>query len=207
VAIRLLLASNNQHKIRELRDLLDGDDFEVLAPEDLDVRLEVEETGESFAENAVLKAESFSARTGLLSLADDSGLMVDALGGDPGFLSARYGGKGLTDDNRNQLVLSLLRGVPRAKRTARFVAAIAVATPGQTTRVFEGVVEGLITEEPRGSNGFGYDPIFFYPPFDRTFGEDPGEREGQKRDVSHRALALRAAVKYLTGMQGRDILV
>ena len=142
---------------------------------DLGLELEVEETGTTFVENAVLKAEACLGATGLLSVSDDSGLVVDALGGAPGIYSARYGGAGRTDADRNELVLDELRSVPDELRSARFVCVIAVARPEHETAVFEGTVEGFITRRVVGNEGFGYDPIFYYPPFERTFGEVDAE--------------------------------
>lgn len=175
----------------------------VVTPAELGLDLEVDETGSSFAENAVLKADAFLQSSGMLSVADDSGLVVDALHGAPGIYSARYGGPGRSDQDRNALVLAELRDEPGALRTARFVCAIAVAQRGRETRVFEGRVEGLITCEPIGEHGFGYDPIFYYPPFQRTFGEVDADL---KATVSHRGNALRQAVPYLYDLLADDIL-
>lgn len=165
--------------------------------------MEVDETGSSFAENARLKAEAFLAASGILTVSDDSGLVVDALHGAPGIYSARYGGAGLSDDDRNALVLAELREVPEASRAARFVCAIAVADRGRETKVFEGTVEGVIAREPRGTHGFGYDPIFYYPPFGRTFGEVDADL---KATVSHRGRALGQAAPYLRAVLADDIL-
>jgi XTP/dITP diphosphohydrolase len=170
---------------------------------DLGIDLEVEETGTTFAENAILKAEAFLGATGMVCVSDDSGLVVDALQGAPGIYSARYGGPGRTDGDRNQLVLQELRHVPEELRSARFVCAIAVAQPEHDTAVFEGTVEGFITREAAGKQGFGYDPIFYYPPFGRTFGEVDAER---KATVSHRGNALRQAAPYLQAVLSGDIL-
>jgi XTP/dITP diphosphohydrolase len=188
----VLVASNNPHKLAEFRGMLEP--FKVLAPVDVGVELDVAETGSTFAENARLKAEAFCRATGLLTLADDSGLVVDALGGEPGVYSARYGGT-RSDRDRLALVLERLGAVPDDRRTARFVAAIALARPGHETELFEASVEGTITREPRGQHGFGYDPIFVYPPAGRTFAE---MEQGEKARVSHRGKALRQAVNFLS---------
>jgi XTP/dITP diphosphohydrolase len=191
---RVLLASNNRSKLTELRTITSSLGLEVQSPAELGVELEVEETGSSFAENAVLKARAFQREVGGVVLADDSGLVVDALGGEPGIFSARFGGPQLDDAGRNSLVLERMRGVPTAARTARFVAAIAVVGLDAEPMVFPGVVEGLITERPAGDGGFGYDPIFFYPPFGRTLAEASA---AEKASVSHRGKALRSAARYL----------
>jgi XTP/dITP diphosphohydrolase len=191
---RVLLASNNRSKLTELRTITSPLGLEVQSPAELGVELEVEETGSSFAENAVLKARAFQREVGGVVLADDSGLVVDALGGEPGIFSARFGGPQLDDAGRNSLVLERMRGVPTAARTARFVAAIAVGGLDAEPMVFPGVVEGLITERPAGDGGFGYDPIFFYPPFGRTLAEASA---AEKASVSHRGKALRSAARYL----------
>jgi XTP/dITP diphosphohydrolase len=170
---------------------------------DLGIDLEVEETGITFAENAVLKAEAFLEAGGILSVADDSGLVVDALQGAPGIYSARYGGPDRTDDDRNRLVLEEMQAVPRELRTARFVCAIAVALPGRETAVFEGSVEGFITREAIGDQGFGYDPIFYYPAFGHTFGEVDADL---KATVSHRGNALQHAAPFLRAALDDDIL-
>jgi XTP/dITP diphosphohydrolase len=191
---RVLLASNNQSKLAELRSITSSLGLDVRSPAELGVELEVEETGSSFAENAVLKARAFHQEVAGVVLADDSGLVVDAMGGEPGILSARFGGPQLDDAGRNSLVLERMRGVPTAARTARFVAAIAVVGLDTEPMVFSGVVEGLITERPAGDGGFGYDPIFFYPPFGRTLAEVSA---AEKASVSHRGKALRSAARYL----------
>lgn len=153
-----------------------------------------EETGQTYTDNALVKARTASRLTGSLALGDDSGLEVDALGGAPGLHTARFGGPGLSDRQRWELLLDRLRDVPPAGRTARFRCVIALAGPGRGERVVEGVVEGVIARAPRGSGGFGYDPVFFYPPLGRTFGEISDE---EKRRVSHRGKALAAARRLL----------
>jgi XTP/dITP diphosphohydrolase len=154
-----------------------------------------EETGQTYAENALVKARTAARLTGALALGDDSGLEVDALGGAPGLHTARFGGPWLTDRGRCELLLERLRDVPPGRRTARFRCVIALAGPARGEQVVEGVVEGVIAEEPRGSGGFGYDPVFFYPPLGRTFGEISDE---DKQRVSHRGKALAAPRRLLS---------
>lgn len=197
----IVVASNNPHKIEEFRRILAPLGFDVRAPSELGLKVGVDETGTSFAVNALLKARAFSEAAGLPAVADDSGLVVDALGGEPGIFSARYGGSGLSDQDRCRMVVERLRDVPAGERTARFVAAIALVSPSGRTLTSEGTVEGMIESDARGSHGFGYDPIFYYPPAGRTFGEmEPAEKDA----VSHRATALRqlAATISQTGAPG-----
>jgi non-canonical purine NTP pyrophosphatase (RdgB/HAM1 family) len=186
-ATDLLLASQNPGKLREMRTLVDGLPFRVLGPRDLGIAEAPEETGASFLENAVLKARYYAGRSGRLTVADDSGLSVDALDGRPGLYSSRFGGEGATDDERNQLLLDMLAGVPEERRGARFTSAVAVARGDEVLFRHQATVEGLIAPERRGENGFGYDPLFFYPPFGKTFGEVTRE---EKDRVSHRGQAF-----------------
>jgi XTP/dITP diphosphohydrolase len=157
----------------------------------------VEETGSTFIENALIKAEHYHQQTNLITLADDSGLVVDALGGRPGIYSARYGGEGLSNEQQIVKLLEELKNVPQSLRTARFVCSIALAGPGWR-RTFEESCEGLIAFEPRGSGGFGYDPIFFDPQVGRTFAELTPEEKSAR---SHRGKALREARKFLEKLQ------
>ena len=186
--MKLLIASNNAHKIREIKEIL-GDLFdEILSLREAGVSADPEETGETFEENARIKAEAILQLTGCAALADDSGLEVDALGGAPGVHSARYCGRHGDDDANNALLLRNLAGVP-APRTARFVSAVALARPGQPTRICRGTCEGTVGFAPRGTNGFGYDPYFTPLGMDKTFAELPAE---VKNGMSHRAHALTA---------------
>ena len=186
--MKLLIASNNAHKIREIKEIL-GDLFdEILSLREAGVSADPEETGETFEENARIKAEAILQLTGCAALADDSGLEVDALGGAPGVHSARYCGRHGDDDANNALLLRNLAGVP-APRTARFVSAVALARPGQPTRICRGTSEGTVGFAPRGNNGFGYDPYFTPLGMDKTFAELPAE---VKNGMSHRAHALAA---------------
>ena len=185
---RLLVASNNGGKIREIRALLDGVD--VVCPDDLNLHLEVEETGSTFVANAALKARAFASETGLIALADDSGLQVDALDGAPGVFSARYGGAELDDVGRYRLLLEHMNAFPNPhQRSARFCCTIFVAAPDGRTCQAEGKCEGRIAHAASGENGFGYDPIFFLPDHDCTMAELAAE---QKNALSHRAKALKA---------------
>ena len=180
---RLVIASGNAGKLREYRDLLSGAGVELVAFDS-----EVDEVGESYSENARLKAEAALARSGLPSLGDDSGLEVEALDGFPGIKSARLGP---TQKERTAELLRRLEGVPRPWN-ARFVCVIALAVPGRDPRFFEGECRGEVVPEWRGEAGFGYDPIFLVPGTGKTFGEMPPE---EKRKYSHRAAAARALLE------------
>ena len=186
---RLLVATRNPGKLRELSAALTPLDIEVVGLETLEDPTDVEETGTTFEENARLKAETYSRRTSLPVLADDSGLEVDALDRAPGVHSARYGGPGLNDEDRNQKLLEALQKVPPARRTARFRCTLAVARAGETLATFEGTIEGRILEAPRGENGFGYDPLFFHRPSRCTTAE---LTLADKQRVSHRGQAISA---------------
>jgi XTP/dITP diphosphohydrolase len=191
---KLLLATNNPGKIAEMKALLDGLDIELLTPASLGLDLEVPEDGETYAENAACKADAFARLSGLVSLADDSGLEVDALDGRPGLHSHRFApGINATDADRRQFLLQQLQGKPRPW-TARFRATVAVATSGGETRLASGACEGEIIPEERGTNGFGYDPVFFIYEFGRTMAELTMD---EKNRLSHRARAVRNAVPIL----------
>ena len=197
----LLIATHNAGKIRELSALLSNLPLRLRRLSEFPGIEEVEETGETFAANAELKARLYSRQTNLWTLADDSGLEVDALGGAPGVLSARYGGAHITDAQRNALLLAALNGTDAPHRTARFTCAIALYEPeSETTKLFAGTCEGRITRHPRGSNGFGYDPLFIPTGYAHTFGELPDEL---KQQLSHRARALAAVRAYLKGLFSR----
>lgn len=197
----LLVATGNPGKVGELTALLTGLGLRVIGLADLPAPVpEVEETGATFAANAQLKAETYHRLTGLLTLSDDSGLLVDALGGRPGVYSARYGGAGLTSAEQIALLLDELKDVPAAERTARFVCCIALVGEG-INELFEGQCEGRITFAPRGTGGFGYDPIFLAPELARTFAELTRE---EKAAISHRGRALRAAAAFLQKTVGQQ---
>ncbi len=192
----IVLASRNRRKAAELVGLLAGLPVTVRTLEEFPGVAAAVEDGLTFADNAVKKAVHAARATGLPALADDSGLEVDALGGEPGVRSARYAGEGAVDEANNAKLLAALAGVPAADRTARFRCVIALASPEGAAETVEGACEGLVADAPRGRAGFGYDPLFYYPPLGRTFAElTPGE----KQRVSHRGKAMTAAA----GMIGR----
>jgi XTP/dITP diphosphohydrolase len=184
----VVLATGNAGKIRECAAVLEPAGYEVLGLSALNDPTPVEESGSTFEANARLKAEGYSRRTPHLVLADDSGLEVDALGGAPGVTSARYGGPDLTDEKRCEALLAALAVTPDAERTARFRCVLALAQGGRTLATFDGSVSGSILRAPRGKNGFGYDPVFYYEPYGRSFAELSLE---EKQAVSHRGIALR----------------
>jgi len=186
VTTRLLVATHNRGKMREYAALLADLPIEVTWLDAEGIDLEVDETGATFAENAILKARAYAALSGLLTWADDSGLEVDALEGRPGVYSARYGGPGLSDDARYRALLAELAGVPDAARTARFHCVVAIARPDGKLFTTDGTVEGTILHEARGSNGFGYDPVFFVPEYAASMAELSAE---VKNRISHRARA------------------
>lgn len=192
---KLLIASNNQGKIREYQGLLEGLALELTWPAREGLGAGPEETGTTFEENALMKARFFAPlRPSCLVIADDSGLEVDALGGEPGVRSARYAGAHATDAQRNQLLLSRLQGVPWERRTARFRCAIAQVRPDGTEATYCGTREGYIALESRGDLGFGYDPVFYIPALGKTF----GELEPEVKDRwSHRAEAARKLIEAL----------
>jgi XTP/dITP diphosphohydrolase len=192
----LLLASQNPGKLGEMRVLVDGLPFRVVGPREIGIANAPDETGASFLENATIKALAYARASGLLTVADDSGLSVDALDGGPGLYSSRFGGEGASDLDRNRLLLETLRGVPRERRRARFTSAVAVAKDAAVLFQAEESVLGEIAEEMRGASGFGYDPLFFYPPFGKTFGEVPRE---EKDRVSHRGKAFARLREFLAG--------
>ena len=190
----LLIATNNKGKLREYRSLLLGIPQKLVTPAELGIAAEVDESGKSLEENARLKAVFFAERSNLLTLADDSGLEVDALGGEPGPLSARYAGEGASDRDRVIYLLSRLKNIPWEKRTARFRCVIAIAEPRGKVVLCEGECRGFITFEPRGEEGFGYDPIFYFPELDKTMAELSLE---VKTRISHRGQAARKALQIL----------
>lgn len=191
---KILLATSNPGKVEEYRVLLAHLSMTLVTPADQGLDDQPEETGVTFEENSLIKARYYAQASGLLSLADDSGLEVDALGGEPGVHSARFAGEGATDADRVVLLLSRLKGVPPEQRTAQFRCVVALAWPGGATETFHGSYEGQIADEPRGANGFGYDPIFYVPELEKTFAElEPDV----KNRLSHRAVAARFAAERL----------
>ena len=191
---KLLVATNNPGKLKEYVDLLAGLPVALTNPAQAGLALDVDESRATFAENAILKAQAYAKASGLLTLADDSGLEVDALGGAPGVRSARYAGEGASDEDRYRLLLRNLAGVPEEKRTARFRCVVAIVTPEGDVCTAEGRCEGVIGFEPHGTHGFGYDPVFFMPDRGQTMAELLPE---VKNRVSHRARAAQAALPIL----------
>ncbi|MBD3160618.1 MAG: RdgB/HAM1 family non-canonical purine NTP pyrophosphatase [Candidatus Latescibacteria bacterium] len=188
----VVLATRNPGKLREIRRILADCPAELVSAAEVDAP-EVEETGETFEENAILKAKGVAKATGLWAAADDSGLAVDALGGLPGVRSARYSEEG-TDAANNLKLREEIRRRGLSRPSARFVCAVALATPAEVLHVVRGEVEGVLLDEPRGENGFGYDPLFFCPDLGRTFAE---ARPEEKERVSHRGRAFRALARFL----------
>jgi len=195
--MKLLIATQNPGKIREFQDLLAPLDTHICFPSDIDLHIEVPEDGDTYADNASQKALAYARASGLLTLADDSGLEVDALGGAPGIHSARYTSG--HDVDRVETLLAHLRDVPLAQRTARFRCVVVIASPdGEIMHSAQGVCEGRITREPVGQGGFGYDPVFFLPEYNCTMAQLSQEK---KNRISHRARAIKAALPTL-----RDLL-
>jgi XTP/dITP diphosphohydrolase len=193
----LLVATRNAGKLREVQALLADLPVRLLSLAEFPATTEVEETGRTFAENAALKASDYAAQTGCLTLADDSGLEVEALGGAPGVLSARYAGEGASDQERNTRLLDELAQTGDVARRARFVCAIAIADEqGEILNISRGTCEGRIGDGPRGGNGFGYDPLFIPDGYAQSFGELSEEIKGR---ISHRARALEGARAFLLG--------
>lgn len=198
----LLIATRNAGKVAEFRRLLSGLPLRLRGLAEFDVEVDAEETGETFAENAAIKAEFYCRRTGILTLADDSGLEVEALGGAPGVRSARYAGPGASDAQRVALLLKELDAIGDAERRARFVCVIALFdTSTRRPELFGGECAGRIIKEPRGVGGFGYDPVFVPEGHSQTFGELASEI---KNRISHRARAAAAAERYLRERFGRQ---
>jgi len=188
--LKLLLATNNRGKLREYAPMLGGLPFELVTLAEAGITVDIEETGSSLEQNAIQKATEYAALSGLVTLADDSGLEVDALGGEPGPLSRRYAGENVSDSERNDYLLAKLEGVPWERRGARFRCVIAVAVPGGGVETCEGVCEGIIAFDARGEGGFGYDPVFHLPELDKRMAELTLE---EKNRISHRARAAQKA--------------
>lgn len=210
--VDLVVATRNKKKLMEIRYLLADLDFNVLSIEDFACIPEVQEDGSTFEENAKKKAIQTAQITKRLALADDSGLEIDYLNGEPGVRSARFAGEDATDEDRNRKVLDLLKGVPRSERKARFRCTIAIASPAAQdgadrmsalpeVEMVTGTCEGEIALKPRGDGGFGYDPIFIVPAYGKTFAELGSEKKNQ---ISHRAVALKRAKNLLRAHQNSD---
>ena len=190
--MKLLVGTGNPGKVREFRELLEGLPVELVTPADIGLDIEVEETGNTLEENALIKAQAYANAGGILTLADDSGLFVEALGGAPGVISARYGAPDAkTDRDRVELLLRNLADVPDGERDAAFRCVIVIAEPGvDTVRIAKGELRGIIGKAPRGTNGFGYDPVFVVPEYGKTVAELDSET---KNALSHRGRASRIA--------------
>ena len=186
---KIVFATGNEGKMREVRLILKDLGLPVLSMKEAGVSLDIEENGTTFAENAMIKAKAVWQQTGVIVLADDSGLVVDYLGGEPGVYSARYLGEDTSYEIKNQAIIDRLADAKEEERTARFVSAIAAVLPDGSELVTEGKVEGLIAHEPAGNGGFGYDPIFYLPEYGVTSAEIPIEK---KNEISHRGKALEA---------------
>ena len=191
---KIVFATGNEGKMREVRLILQDLGFPVLSMKEAGVSLDIEENGTTFAENAMIKARAVWEKNGGIVLADDSGLVVDYLGGEPGVYSARYLGEDTSYETKNQAIIDRLADAKEEERTARFVSAIAAVLPDGSELVTEGTVEGLIAHEPAGNGGFGYDPIFYLPEYGVTSAEIPIEK---KNEISHRGKALEAMKKAL----------
>nr|WGD62064.1 XTP/dITP diphosphatase [Bacillus subtilis] len=189
-----IIATHNPGKVKEFKEILEPIGYDVKSLAEIGFTEEIEETGHTFEENAILKAEAVAKAVNKMVIADDSGLSIDNLGGRPGVYSARYAGEQKDDQANIEKVLSELKGIEKEQRTARFRRALAVSIPGEETKTVEGHVEGYIAEEPRGEYGFGYDPIFIVKDKDKTMAELTSD---EKNKISHRADALKKLSKLL----------
>lgn len=198
--MRAVLASKNAHKLEEISKIVEQFDLQLVLQSELGIDVDVEETGTTFEENSMLKARAVMEKSGLPAIADDSGLMVEALDGAPGIYSARFGGDRChSDRERYEYLLSLLENVPEERRTARFVSVITLLYPDGSAVVARGECPGVILRGPRGENGFGYDPVFFVEEDGKTMAEMAPER---KNEISHRARALQALAAKLKEAEG-----
>lgn len=193
--MKLIIASNNAHKMREISEILGTEFPDMVTLKQAGLNIDVVEDGDTFQANAIKKAEEVRIASGYpAALADDSGLIVDALGGAPGVYSARYAGEGHDDAENNAKLMRDMDGVPTQQRTCRFASAVALAREGKETICVMGYAEGILLSSARGENGFGYDPYFFYPPLNKSFAELSAE---EKNTVSHRKHALEALLDRL----------
>jgi len=191
---KFIVATRNKGKLQEIKEILSDFPYEVISMEEVGIFKDIEEYGSTFEENALIKANEVYNITGEIVMADDSGLEVDYLNGAPGIYSSRFAGEGATDTDKNNKLLSMLEGVSFEKRAARFVCAIAVVFPGGKYFTVRGTCEGYIGLKPEGSNGFGYDPLFFMPEYGITTAQ---MESGEKNKISHRGKALRMMVSEL----------
>lgn len=194
VFMEIVIATNNKGKAKEIKDILKDLNAEIYSLKDKGIDIEIEETGETFEENAFIKAEEIFKLTNSIVVADDSGLEVDVLDGAPGVYSARYAGENATDKETYEKLLRVMEGVPYEKRTARFVSVVAVILPDGTKKSLRGECEGVIINEPKGEGGFGYDPVFLVPEYNKTFSELTLE---EKNAVSHRGKAFNKLKDFL----------
>ncbi|MBP5383338.1 MAG: XTP/dITP diphosphatase [Lachnospiraceae bacterium] len=193
--MQIIFATGNQGKLREIRAILKDANVEVLSMAEAGFTGDIEENGTTFEENALIKARTIAKETGLLTLADDSGLVIDYLNGEPGIYSARYLGENTPHSVKNPNLIARMQSVPDEKRTARFVCAVAAVLPDGTERTVQATMEGRIAYKEAGENGFGYDPIFYLPEYDCTSAQLSPE---EKNKISHRGKALRAMCKLLS---------
>lgn len=192
--MKIIIATSNEGKMKEFRKLLACENIEVLSMKEAGIDIDIEENGTTFEENASIKAKTVCAAANTICLADDSGLVIDYLGGEPGIYSARYLGHDTPYEEKNRIIIDRLKGVEEEKRTARFVCAVAAAFPNGTVMTVTDTMEGRIADEPAGCGGFGYDPIFFFPPKGITSAEMAPD---EKNAVSHRGKALRRMIAFL----------
>ncbi|WP_282019961.1 XTP/dITP diphosphatase [Planomicrobium okeanokoites] len=195
----IIIATKNKGKAKDFEQLLEPMGYKVLTLHDVAPHMDVEETGETFEANAILKAEAIAQELQATVIADDSGLEIDALDGEPGVYSARYSGDERNDESNIDKVLQKMVQVPDSEKTARFRCVLALASPGKETILFEGTCEGFITDERKGENGFGYDPIFYVPALDKTMAE---MKPSEKASVSHRGNAIRELGEAMPGLSG-----
>ncbi len=195
--MEIILATNNKGKVREMKEIMEGAGIEVYSLKDKGIEIEVEEDGTTFEENAFKKANEVAKLSGIITVSDDSGLEVYALDMRPGIYSARYAGENATSRERNMKLLDEMKDVPDGERGARFVSAVAIVFPDGKSEIFRGEVEGEILREEKGDGGFGYDPLFFYKPFNKTLAEVSLE---EKDKVSHRGKAFEKLKQYLLSL-------
>ena len=193
---KIVFATGNQDKMKEIRMILADLDYEIVSMKEAGIVIDIEENGTTFEENAIIKAKAVAEHTDAIVLADDSGLEIDYLNKEPGIYSARYMGEDTSYEIKNQNLLDRLAGVPKEKRTARFVCAIAAVLPDKEVIVKRETIEGYIGSEPAGENGFGYDPIFYVDEYNCSTAQLPAEK---KNELSHRGKALRAIKEALRG--------
>ncbi|OLR59086.1 non-canonical purine NTP pyrophosphatase, RdgB/HAM1 family [Anaerostipes sp. 494a] len=185
---RLIFATGNEGKMREIREILADTGYEILSMKEAGIDLDIVEDGKTFEENAIIKAKAVMEASGELTLADDSGLEIDAFGGEPGIYSSRYLGEDTSYTEKNQIILERMKDIPEEKRSAKFVCVIAAAFPDGQTYTTRGTMEGIIGYESKGGNGFGYDPIFYLPEFKKYSAQLSSD---EKNHLSHRGEALR----------------